>query len=516
MPTSFANIIHSHPLIQCSKGLNFPVIVTDNEYFILFANVAALSLLGWSQEYLLGLPYWEITKPDPNGASISQIMEQVKEKGNWQGELSHNGTDGRVYVNSCISSHLLSLEKEEKPCLFHYNIDISERVKQEKQLRLEKLQAEGMSDAKSIFVSTMSHEIRTPMNGILGATDLLLSSELSAEDKECVEIIHHSTRSLIRIVNDILDFSKIESGQMKLDVMSIDPINIVHDVYKLLRYNAEDKGLQFNIKIPEGGPKFFVGDPLRIRQILLNLASNAIKFTPKGKVEIHLSYKLENENTYMCRFDVIDTGIGIHSSDIPKLFKNFSQLGEQPSHAFEGTGLGLSISKNIAQIMKGDIIVSSKQGQGSTFSFIVPLEKTEKKFLKKVVNLKELKRNYHKHILVVEDNRVNQQIIKKTLEHLGSKVTISSNGAEAIDVTKETVFDLILMDIRMPGIDGLQTTAFIRKETNPCHQVPIVAMTATALVTDKESAQKVGMNGFLEKPVRIESLVEILDKFFPA
>ena len=391
-------------------------------------------------------------------------------------------------------------------------------VKHIKELAIAKSYAESASKAKGEFLANMSHEIRTPMNGIISVIDFLTETELSPRQKELTGIIKTSSDNLLTIINDILDFSKIEAGQMELEYIKYQPQKEFISVIKPLIYKAKENDIELKIQFDKKTfPKQLIGDPLRINQIIINLVNNAIKFTNKGGVYIKIEYKNE-ENFKGLKFEIRDTGIGISKKNIDKLFKSFSQTDASSTRKYGGTGLGLSISKKLSALMGGEIGVESKLQKGSTFWFTIPNQKETGKTNSIITNTKakELKTL---NILVVDDNSINRKVAKMSLEKLNQNITLASNGKEAYFLYLKNAFDIILMDVHMPEMDGIETTIMIRKyeKTHKIHSpIPIVAMTAAAMKGDKEVFIKSGMNEYISKPFKLDDIKQILSKFSEA
>ncbi len=377
-----------------------------------------------------------------------------------------------------------------------------------KQLELEKYKAQEATKSKSDFLANMSHEIRTPMNGIIGMTHLALDTTLNKKQKHYLNTIDSSANSLLCIINDILDFSKIEAGKLKLDKIDFHLKELIVNITNLVGFQAYEKGLDFDIKYDEDIHLNLHGDSLRISQILINLINNAIKFTNKGYVEV----KISSVNSKF-KFVVKDSGIGMNSKAQDKLFKAFSQADKSTTRKFGGTGLGLSITKQLVELMGGNIWVTSKENQGSIFGFEIDLEDAKDEItldLKNQITLDDIKGLETSHILLVEDNNINQEIIIGLLENSGINIDIASNGKEAIELYTNKSYDLILMDLQMPVMDGYEATKIIR-ETDKV--IPIIALTANAMVQDIEQTKLIGMNEHLNKPIDVEKLYATLVKY---
>jgi len=414
------------------------------------------------------------------------------------------------------------LEKKIKERTEELTEEINERKKIEEALKSSYHQLEEMavkansaSQAKSSFLATMSHEIRTPMNGIIGMIEILKQSDLSTEQKDSLNIIDFSANNLLAIVNDILDFSKIESGQIEYEFIPFNISKSIEDIIKLLSFKTTDKNISLKFEIDSDVPHFIIGDQVRINQIILNLTNNAIKFTEKGSVKIHLS-KIGSDDTFIeLKFMIIDTGIGISTEGRSKLFKEFSQVHNYNTNKFGGTGLGLAISKKLAEQMGGKIGVESKLGKGSSFWFTIKVKSSTKETYLQSINKPIIKKMEQiLEILVAEDNVINQKIVTANLKKMGHKVTLANNGKIAVEMFKEKSFDMILMDVQMPEMNGIEATQIIRiiEENENKKPIFIVAMTANVLKEDIEHYIKIGMNAYLSKPFKIEELVKLLNQ----
>ncbi len=502
-----------------SQSLNLLAVCGFDGYFKRI-NAAWERTLGFSCEELISRPFMEILHPDDQAATLAEV--ETLSRGLTSISISNrcraadgsyrwflwNGTPSDDRLVFCITGH-----------------DITERKEMEAACQLAKEAAEQSSRAKSEFLANMSHEIRTPMTAILGYAERLMHLNRTREDEiEAVAAINRNGNHLLAVINDILDISKIEAGRLLIERVPCSPCQILSDVASSMRIRALEKSISFRAECPEQVPASIQSDPTRLRQILMNLVGNAIKFTSAG--EVRVSMRLEHgprAEQLLLRFDVTDTGIGMSSAEQAAVFQPFAQADSSTTRLYGGSGLGLAISKRLAEMLDGNISLESTPGQGSTFTLrinpgdlhAVPLVRCDcdGRFVPSRDVTPRCAVPLGGRVLLVEDGRDNRRLIGLQLKEAGAEVVFAENGREALQAMETQSFDVVLMDMQMPVMDGYSATSELRRRGS---KLPIIALTAHALVGDRDKCLQCGCSDFLSKPVEEQRLLSTLRRYLPS
>ena len=503
----------------------FTIMITDVLGAIEFVNPMFTTLTGYSAEEAVGqnprVLKSGLTPPETH----QKLWSTITAGKIWEGEFLNKSRDGSLFWEYAKISPL----RDETGTITHFlavKEDITEKKSVIEQLVVAREQADAANRAKSDFLAIMSHEIRTPMNGVIGMSSILLETDLNPEQREYAEIVSRSGENLLVLINDILDFSKIEAGKLELDRANFDLRLLLDDIDRLLAYRAGDAGIALTYTIEDGMPKILHGDAGRVRQVITNLVGNALKFTKQGAVAVNTSLVSDQNNVVTVKFSISDTGIGIPESRLSAIFTPFTQVDTSTTRKYGGTGLGLTICRQLAELMGGEIGVTSEEGKGSTFWFTARFEKQNVETVKAAqeaapnalpvapraaASLNDLTAR----ILLVEDNAINQKVALHQLKMLGYSADVAADGQEAVDALSMTNYDLVLMDCLMPNMSGFQATTIIRDQSSAVlnHNVPVIAMTANAMNEDRDNCLEAGMDDYVSKPVKKELLDALLKKW---
>lgn len=468
-----------------------------------------MQVLGYTEQELLNKPFVTLVHPDDRNSTYVELEKLSK------GFPTLSFTNRYLCKNGQYISFSWKATAGASGKIYAIARDITKNLEFEQSLREISRAAEAAADAKTRFLATMSHEIRTPLNGIIGMVNLLLGTNLQDHQIDKLNIIQNCGNNLLDIINDILDFSKLEAGKVEIEFLPFQLDDCVNECLELLKHKALEKSLTINYKPSPDIPSVISGDAGRVRQILMNLIGNAIKFTQKGSVTIESSFRKVKAGDFEIFISVQDTGPGISKEAQSKLFKSFSQAEASTTRQYGGTGLGLAISKGLCEIMGGRIWVESQVGKGTKFSFSFRARSAKGTTLnisapEHGATSKMIAQSYPLEILIAEDNRVNQLVLCGILEKLGYRSDVAANGLEVLAAVKQKKYDLILMDCHMPQMDGFEATEKL-KTNFPVNEIPrIVAVTASTAEEDINRCRIVGMDGFLSKPVEMSELIRVL------
>ena len=541
------------------ESIDYGIWVCDTEGRNIYSSESFLNMVGITQEQCSNFGWSDVLHPDDAERTIEAWKECARTGGSWDIEHRFRGIDGKLHY---VLARGMPVRNERGEVIYWagINLDISRLKHTEEELKeardvleqrvkdrtaelsasKEKLEvvnkelmvelkvhqkleaelikakegAEAAAEAKAAFMANMSHELRTPMNAVIGFTSILLDENLSSEHKEYVEGIRDGGETMMALINDILDFSRADKEKVELEQTPFSLRHCVEESMDLVTFEADQKGLDLSCIIRSGTPDTIIGDHDRLRQILVNLFINAVKFTDEGVVSVLVSSKTIEDNKHQILFTVKDTGIGIPQDKINRIFEPFTQLERTISRKRDGVGLGLAISKKLVELMGGKIWVESVPDQGTTFYFTISAEIIQDEHLdleemSKDALVQSLSKSKPLRILLAEDNASNQKVIVKMLKRLGYRPDVVADGKEVLQALDLRAYDLILMDVKMPEMDGITATRVIRK-LHPKRGPKIIAITAYALEGDKEKCLEAGMDDYISKPVKMEKLVEIL------
>ncbi|MCX6051810.1 MAG: ATP-binding protein [Campylobacterales bacterium] len=482
-------------------------IAQENGKKVVFANRAYSSLIKLEQENVIGQNpknYYA------NREEYDAIVEQISHNEPIHNKLVQLNVENKI--RWALASYM-SMEFEGEESVLGWFYDITDQESQKMELQFQKEKAEIANRAKSEFLANMSHEIRTPLNGVLGLTELVLKTNLDAQQRDYLEKAKTSSKALLYVINDVLDYSKIEAGKLELEHRLFELESVMKNIVNLFEYQANKKGLSLNIS--SYNKLTLVGDALRLTQILTNIVGNAIKFTEKGSINIKIELMHEDEHYKKLKFSIKDSGVGMSKAHQENLFRAFTQADSSITRQYGGTGLGLSISKRLVQMMSGEIWVESKEGVGSEFIFSATFANVDEKEERVIIEVESAKLNTDSikgaKILLVEDNKINQTVAIGMLENLAITADIANNGREAVDRIEEgREYDLVLMDLQMPIMDGFEASKQIKKINE---NIPIIALSAAVMQEDIIKTSEAKMSAHLAKPINEDELIRTLLQF---
>lgn len=493
-------------------NMELGLLEVDNDQIITRAYDSFCQMLGYTQSELVGKSAPELFLPDEFKQVLNENQEERKNGGASSYELQLRKKDGsRLWV--IISGTPILGEDGEVVGSMGIHYDITERKILEQELEQANIIAEQASQSEKQFLANMSHEIRTPLNAIIGMTHLLFDTRPSKQQYEYLDILKTSSDFLLTLISDLLDMAKIEAGKVEAQNQPFDLSGLLRTTHRLFQLKMETRPIELNLMIDKKIAGNYIGDNLILNQILLNLIGNADKFTEKGSINISVELKKQDEEFDWIEFKINDTGMGIPAEKLDMIFQKFKQINSQ-GHKYKGTGLGLAITKQLVEIQGGTISVNSQEGQGSTFIFILPYKKSDIEVVPTTNEIKIAPKNLNGcHVLVAEDNILNQKYISTLLTKWEINFIIASDGKKAVEQAQKQLFDLILMDIQMPNMDGYEATITIRNTKCLNQKTPIIALTASAMLDQKIKAMSAEMNDFITKPFAPNKLLSVLQQY---
>jgi PAS domain S-box-containing protein len=483
-------------------------------------NNAAVEIYGYTHDEWLSMKVTDVMTPDEVPGYFAAFEAASAE--DRPGALVHNRRhiyrDGSIHDVEVTSTDVVL---DGRLCRIASLQDVTERNRAATELAGAYDAAVEASNVKSAFLATISHEIRTPMNGVLGMTELLLDTGLDDEQRKLAAQVAQSGELMLELINDILDIAKIEAGQLEMEVADFALRETIEQACSVARLQADAKGLTFDVQIADAIPPIGRGDGRRLRQILLNLISNAVKFTSEGEIKVRATVPTREGTEPAFRVEVVDTGIGISPAILDKMFEPFTQADVSTTRNFGGTGLGLAIARELAELMGGTIGAESAAGAGSTFWVELPLSGAREAEQSNPVTTpvgEGASTTWSRPpvVLVAEDSQVNQIVAARTLERCGCRADVAGDGVKALAMIAARRYDAVLMDCQMPGMDGYATTAALRLRENGGPRIPVIAMTAHAMEGDRERCLEAGMDDYLSKPIVREKLIDALRRWIPA
>jgi PAS domain S-box-containing protein len=489
-------------------NMQLGLVEMDLDYRVMYANRSYCQMMGYSADELLNQKLHPLIMSEPEVAALREKLADRRRgiSGSYELEVTtKQGERKWLFVGAAPL-----YDQDGQPTgTIGINLDITHQKQLELNLREAKQQAEASARAKELFLANMSHEIRTPMNAILGMSQLLAKTTLAPRQSNYLHAISTSAQNLLVIINDILDISKLDAGKMTIERVGFNVGRLCEQVEQTMRYKAEEKGLRFITKVSPLIPNVLLGDPYRITQILLNLASNSVKFTEKGDITVEAEVAGYFNGQVIVAFSVCDTGVGIDATYLESIFQEFSQEDTSITRKFGGTGLGLSISRSLARLMGGEIEIESEKGVGTSshFCLFLPIGTVHDLPQRRSVAITNPQQLQGKRVLLVEDNEYNRMLAKSFLDSTHLEITEADNGAEAVALAQAKDFDLILMDVQMPVMDGFEATRHLRQQGLT---VPIIALTASAITGEKQRCLAAGMNDYLTKPFYEDELLQMV------
>lgn len=497
-------------LSMVASSTNSGVVINDSKGHIEWVNGAFGKITGYGLADVYSKQLGDILRGELTDMSIIQNARELsKKKQSFEVDLLAYKKDGTPIWITVINSVILN-GRGEVDKYVEVVIDITAKKKVEMELIAAREEALNLNRAKDMFISVMSHEIRTPLNAVIGMSHLLMEDSHLPKQEENLKVLNFSANNLMSLINDVLDFTKIETGNITLERAKVDLRELINSIIGSMQYKTKEKNIYLSPNIDAGVPQTIIGDSTRLAQILLNLIGNAVKFTNQGGVNVDLKVIQQTNKRVRIRFAVSDTGIGIANNKLNTIFESFKQAEADTTRKYGGTGLGLAISKRLIELHDSRVTVDSEPGKGSTFSFTITFNKADNK----KDNTNNVEAGLNINVLVVDDNQINRLLINKILTKWGAKIDFAENGIQAVSKVESNKYDVVLMDIHMPEMGGLEATQIIRDKAEPYFkQLPIIALTASLLNSQMDQIGGAGMNDYILKPFEPKALYEKLSRY---